>query len=319
MFKIIKLHISIPRLFILVSVFHLIACVETVSVPQEVPSTIAMVPTSYVPTLLQELDEELAESSGLVYFGGKVWTVNDSGNENIVYQVNLQTGKAERKVRVTNSENIDWESLAHSERHLYIGDFGNNSGTRTDLAVLKIRKEDLINKTEVTAEKIFFSYPEQENFEERTNSHNFDCEAFFYSDGELHLFTKNWENNHSDHYTLGTNPGKIEAKYQGSFDTEGLITGADINTSTGDIVLIGYENSGIFSQSFIWLLSDYPKHNLWEGKNSRITIGSPGNLGQTEAIFINNDNTGYISSEAIEMDNFHIKGKLFSLNFQGFL
>jgi len=294
-------------------------CVDTVPYQEEVLLPTPMMPTSIVPTLLQELDDELEESSGLAYFGGKVWTVNDSENENIIYQINLQSGKAERRVRVTNAENIDWESLAQSETHLYIGDFGNNAGNRTDLVVLKIQKEDLLTKTEVTAEKIFFSYPEQTNFNDRWNSHNFDCEASFYSNGVLHLFTKNWENNNTDYYTLETKPGTLKADHHGSFDSEGLITGADINQSTGDIVLVGYENKGIFSQSFIWILSDYPEHNPFGGKKSKIMLGSPADLGQTEAIFIKGDNKGYISSEAIYLNNFHITGKLFSIDFRNFL
>ncbi|HSJ67704.1 MAG TPA: hypothetical protein VK921_08515 [Anditalea sp.] len=293
-------------------------CVETVPGSQEVSLSTTIVPTTYIPSLLHPLGDELEESSGLAYFGEKVWTVNDSGNENIVYQINLQTGKAEKKVKVINAENIDWESLAQSETHLFIGDFGNNAGNRTDLVVLKILKEDLLSKTEVTAEKIFFSYPEQANFEERMNGHNYDCEAFFYSNGVLHLFTKNWENNQTDYYILEPNPGTVEANHQSSFDSDGLITGADINTSTGDIVLIGYENKGIFSQSFIWLLSGYPPHDPFGGINSKIMLGSPADLGQTEAVFIKKDNSGYITSEAIKAGETHITGKIFSFDFNGF-
>jgi len=304
---------------ILAAVLLLIGCVETVPVHEEIISDTATLPSSFVPLLLQQLDNELQESSGLAYFGGKVWTVNDSGNENIIYQLDLQSGKASKRVRVTNAENIDWESLAQSETHLYIGDFGNNEGNRTDLVVLKVLKSDLLTKTEVAAEKIFFSYPQQTNFEERINSHNFDCEAFFYLRGVLHLFTKNWEDNQTNHYTLGTSPGTTTANFEGSFDSEGLITGADINSSTGDIVLIGYENRGVFSQSFIWILSGYPEHNLFGGSNSKVMLGSPADLGQTEAVFIKDDNTGYISSETINLDRFFIHGKLFSFDFRSFL
>ena len=321
-----SIHLSMPKflkmpfthLFILAGISILIGCVETTLVQEEVVQTTTMSPTSYIPILLQNLDEELEESSGLAYFEGNVWTINDSGNENIVYQVNLQTGKPERKVRITNAENIDWESLSQSDTHLYIGDFGNNAGDRTDLVILKISKEDLLTKTAVTAEKIFFSYPQQGNFDERMNSHNFDCEASFYYDGVLHLFTKNWENNQTDYYTLGITPGTTRATHHGSFDTEGLITGADINTSTGTIVLIGYENKGIFSQSFLWLLSNYPAENPFGGIASKIMLGSPANLGQTEAIFIKADNSGLISSEAIISDDFYVTGKIFSFDLNSY-
>jgi len=289
--------------------------VDTVPLENKEQMSSMMVPTSYTLPLLQLLDEELEESSGLAYFDGKIWTVNDSGNENIIYQIDTQSGKAARRIRVSNAENIDWESLAQSPTHLFIGDFGNNEGNRTDLVVLKIRKEDLLTKNEVTAEKIFFSYPDQENFEERINSHNFDCEAFFYTEGLLHLFTKNWENSQTNYYTLGINPGTAKANIRGQFNSEGLITGADINPTSGDIVFIGYENKGIFSQSFIWLFSEYPDNDMFGGKNSKIMLGSPADLGQTEAIHLKDDNSGFISSEAMELGEFYVQGKLFTFDF----
>jgi len=292
---------------------------DTVPLEKKEQMSTAIVPTSYTLPLLQLLDEELEESSGLAFIDGKVWTVNDSGNENIVYQIDSNTGKTARRVRVDNAKNVDWESLAQSTTHLYIGDFGNNEGNRTDLVVLKILKEDLLTKNTVTAEKIFFSYPDQENFGERMNSHNFDCEAFFYSHGFLHLFTKNWEDSHTNYYTLGIDPGTIRATLQGQFNAEGLVTGADINSATGDIIMIGYENKGIFSQSFLWLFSGYPDHDVFGGKKSKIMLGNPTDLGQTEAILMKENNTGYISSEAIELGDFRVQGKLFVFDFNSFL
>lgn len=314
-----KSSLPLPSLFFFLAITYLISCVDTSSLNKEEQKSIAAVPTSYSPTLLQNLDKELEESSGLAYFGDKIWTVNDRGNENIIYQVDTQTGKATRRVRVSNAKNIDWESLAQSNTHLFIGDFGNNQGNRTDLVVLKISKEEILKNDEVTAEKIFFSYPEQKNFKERMNSHNFDCEAFFYAEGLLHLFTKNWENSQTNHYTLGTDPGTTKAKITGQFNSEGLITGADINSATGVIVLLGYENKGIFSQSFAWLLSEYPAHNIFGGKKSKILLGSPADLGQTEAIYLKDNNMGIISSEAMEFRNFHVQGKVLTFDFSRFL
>ena len=316
-FKYNSFALSAPAFYLALALL-LVGCIETVPLNGEIVSDTATMPSSYVPTLLQQLDSELEESSGLAYFGGKVWTVNDSGNENIVYQLDTQSGKASRRVRVSNAENIDWESLAQSDTHLFVGDFGNNEGNRTDLVVLKILKNDLLTKNEVSAEKIHFSYPRQDNFEERMNSHNFDCEAFFYSEGLLHLFTKNWENSHTDYYTLGIDPGTTKARHKGQFNSEGLITGADIDPASGNIVFIGYENKGIFSQSFLWFFSDYPDEDIFGGKKSKIMLGSPADLGQTEAIHFKDKNSGLITSEAIEMGEFHVTGKLFTFDFSRF-
>lgn len=88
------------------------------------------------------LSDTLIETSGLTFFNNQLWTHNDSGNNNELYLVNTETGNVLKTVKVSNAVNIDWESMAQSETHLFVGDFGNNSGARQDLNILKLKKED---------------------------------------------------------------------------------------------------------------------------------------------------------------------------------
>jgi len=77
--------------------------------------------------------------------------------------------------------------------YLYVGDFGNNlNGNRTDLKILRIRKNSvLVNPLKI--DTINFSYSNQTNFTPTgTNNTDFDCEAFIVASDSIYLFTKQW-------------------------------------------------------------------------------------------------------------------------------
>lgn len=276
------------------------------------------VPTSQSPQFITNLVNELKESSGLAYFNNQLWTINDSGNENIIYQVDETNGSTLKRVRVTNAPNVDWESMAQNDQYLFIGDFGNNSGNRKDLTIYRVEKSKVISQNEVVADKITFHYSDQTDFSAAFNNNNFDCEAFFFANGKLHLFSKNWLDNKTKYYTLPASPGDYKAELLDEFDSQGLITGADINSQTGDIVMIGYTNKGFSTQCFVWLFSGYPSFEIFNGKKNRIVLGSPASLGQTEAIFLKADNTGWISSEQISAGGYTIPPKLFAFDYSSY-
>jgi hypothetical protein len=287
-------------------------------IEEEFLVNLGTVPSSYSPTLVALLNGELGGNSGLANFDGGLWSINDSENGNLIYKLNSSTGVIERRVKVTNAINVDWESLAQSDTHLFIGDFGNNSGKRKDLTILKIEISQLLSKDEVTAEKIEFSFSDQTSFEAQFHKTNFDCEAFFYANDSLHLFTKNWVDNKTKYYTLHINPGTGQANLKADFLVDGLVTAADINPNTGDIVLLGYQNAGISSQCFVWLFSGYSGFDFFNGKKSKIFLGSPVTLGQTEGIVLNNNNTGFISSEKIEFGGYSLPAQLYKFDFSSF-
>jgi hypothetical protein len=305
-----KLKFSIVFLFVL-----FLSCEKKEEDPIPVKGP---VPSTYSLEFISELHDEIAESSALIEFNNTLWTLNDNGNENILYQLDPNNGSILKKVSITNAENIDWESMAQSPEHIYIGDFGNNAGNREDLVILKIKKSELGAYDEVSAEKIFFSYPDQNNFSPTFQNHNFDCEAFFFANNQFHLFTKNWANNQTNYYTVPDMQGNHVADFKEVFNVSGLITGADINRSTGDIILLGYTNAGVSSQSFLWLFSDYPDFNIFNGEKYKITIGNIRDLGQTEGVFIKDDNSGWISSEEIVAGALRVSPKLFRFDFRNF-
>lgn len=240
------------------------------------------------------LSDTVDETSGLAYFNNQLLTHNDSGNENRIYVVDKENGSVTKTIVVKNATNVDWESMAENETHLFVGDFGNNAGNRQDLNILKIAKEDVLMLDTVEASFIYFNYPDQFDFTVANNNNNFDCEAFFYKDDSLHLFSKNWVNQQTKYYTLPVDTGVYTANLKDSFNVNGLITGADIN-DLGEIVLIGYNTIGA---CFAWLLYDYPNNDFFKGNKRKLNLPHAISSGQIEGVVFMDEKNGFISAEA---------------------
>ena len=122
-----------------------------------------------------------------------IWTIEDNHNDNILFGFN-EKGELQKKIRITNVENNDWEDLtSDDEGNIYIGDFGNNDNYRENLAIYKIKAEDL-NKDETEAESVVqFYYPEQTEFPPKKKDRIFDVESFFIHNNKFYLFTKKHE------------------------------------------------------------------------------------------------------------------------------
>ena len=226
------------------------------------------------------------ESSGVVFSNGHIFTINDSGNSSIIYKVNPSDGSLLQSIYVNNYDNIDWEDITDDSDYIYIGDFGNNRGKRTDLKVLKISKSQFINNAasmvSVKAEAIGFSYSEQTSFTS-SNTHNFDCESFISKGDSLYLFTKNRGNYKTRAYKLSKEPGQYSLTTQTSYDVNGLITGGAYNTQTNELALIGYSASN-HANSFVYLFSNFTNDSFFSADVAKKVIGNATNDWQTEAI-----------------------------------
>jgi len=196
-------------------------------------------------TIVKDISDSLPESSGLINFQGLLWTHNDSGGEAALFGLNIVSGEIVRTIRITNVENKDWETLASDSSYIYIGDIGNNAGTRTDLVVYRIGKNAIQPNCidcDVNADSIRFSYANQDNFEKRLLQHPFDGEALIVYRDSLYIFSKNWESKISSVYALPKVVGSYSLKPSFSLNEKGLITGADYFPADSTLILIGYRN-----------------------------------------------------------------------------
>jgi hypothetical protein len=223
------------------------------------------------------LPESVNESSGLVFFNDQIWTHNDSGDGPQLFEVSSTTAEVNHKIELINAQAKDWEELAQDNDYVYVGDFGNNNGNRDNLTIYKVPKTSLTeDSTTATAEKIFFSYPDQTIFNAGAYNHNFDCEAMISAGDNLYLFSKNHENGKCRLYSLPKTPGTYSANLLTEMNTDGLITAAAIDTEQQVVVLLGYnvynQNGKWHNKPFVWLLTDYDSNDFFSGNSLRINL-----------------------------------------------
>ncbi|GAB4497346.1 MAG: hypothetical protein OHK0019_30850 [Saprospiraceae bacterium] len=258
--------------------------------------------TNYAPQFKAFLPETMQEISGHVKAGNFWYCHNDGSDSARFYRFNPENGLVNQKVELKNASNADWEDVAATTTHLYLGDFGNNTNDRQNLGIYKVPLADIGSDNEemVGDDKwtfIPFSYEDQTDFSTQPiDSAVFDCEAMIFFNGKLHLFTKNHKEYTTSHYVVNEVTGKAE-KIE-TFDTDGLITGADISPDGEVVALLGYDLRGL-PKVFTWLLWDWEtgSDSLFSGNKRRIELGSVLIAGQAEGIGFAGNRTGYLTNE----------------------
>ncbi|MFT6689253.1 MAG: hypothetical protein ACJAX7_002285 [Saprospiraceae bacterium] len=202
----------------------------------------------------------LDENSGLIFYNGNIITHNDSGDQANLYEISASTGAIIRTVAITNATNIDWEDIAQDASYIYIGDIGNNYGNRTNLRIYKISKVDYNDSDDsAAAEIISYSYSSQLDFTPNLNNTNWHAEALISHGDYLLLFSKNWEDNRVNVYSIPKTIGTHSAVLESSYDTNGLITGADTSPNENIIYLTGYSSS---EAPFMYTIHSIPDNSL---------------------------------------------------------
>ncbi|WMI69695.1 T9SS type A sorting domain-containing protein [Mangrovimonas sp. YM274] len=242
------------------------------------------------------LDSSLEEASGLMYWMNSLWTHNDSADNNL-YEINPSSGALLSSIALASVENIDWEDIAQDENYVYLGDFGNNvNGNRTDLKIIRISKTSL-EAGNPNMDFINFSFSDQIDFTPQgVNNTDFDCEAMIVFEEDIFLFTKEWISNGTKVYKLPKKPGTFVAQMEGSYDVQGLITGAEAYEDTGVVVLLGYND---LVMPFLFLLYDFNGDDFFGGNKRRLELNLL--LHQAEGIATSNGLDYYIVNEEVSI------------------
>ena len=287
-------------IFILLIIFHFACNKQTGSVQQQDTPNITETKSDSLDheTIIASMDNTIRETSGLALIDGAHWTINDSGNDPSLYQFDISTGKITSEVKISDAENQDWESLTQDNEHIYIGDFGNNTGGRDNLRIYKVDLNKLMSPAIGGNEAITFHYPDQKKFYSGYD-HNFDCEAMVSKGDSLYLFSKNWQDRKCKLYGLSKDPVDQTASLISEFDAGGTITGASLHQSKKELYLLGYNGIGVYS-SFIWVIKNWEGSDLFAGtkKKYQLTIDR-----QTEGISVTPDGSLLISAEAARGGN----------------
>jgi hypothetical protein len=250
--------------------------------------------TNTLPTLIASLSSLVSETSGLGKHENNFITHNDKGNESEIFILSSGTGSIIRKVSVANAINTDWEDLAQSPTHLYIADTGNNKSTRTNFGIYRIPWTNFnIDNNGIATPDALIGFTIPAPPASGLTDNDIDCEALIYQNDFLYIFSKNRLDRKSYLYKIPAEPGQYVAEYS-SFNSQGLITGADISDDGSTVALIGYNKDG---NSFIWKLTEFTGDDFCSGKKSRTVLGPYAAIGQTEAVLFENISTLRITSE----------------------
>ncbi|MDP3928665.1 MAG: T9SS type A sorting domain-containing protein [Bacteroidota bacterium] len=248
------------------------------------------------PVKVCDLPAELEETSGLLKVGSNQFISHtDSGNEPILYVFD-SSGSIQRRVRITNANNVDWEEITQDNKgNIFVGDFGNNNNNRQDLKIYIVPNISNHPYDTIAARVMQFSYPDQKAFPPALTHQNFDMEAFFWFNNFLYLFSKNRTNPFTGYtkcYRIPAVAGTFTATLIDSFYTGGggflnySITGAAIFPSASKMILLGNDKC--------WMFSDFIGHNFFKGKLQTFSFPT---LSQREAICFENANTLWFSQE----------------------
>lgn len=230
-------------------------------------------------------DNLVTESSGLAVSRrnkGIFWTHNDSGDDAFLYAFDA-TGKRRGVFRVAGAKNYDWEDIAAysdlktGESYLLIGDIGNNSRSRAEAVVYRVREPEIkpedANATRKTARQtaraqaIRVQYPDARR----------DAETLVVNpaNNDLYIVSKSLIGN-ADVYKLGA-PFSFEKlntlEHVGNVGvpsaTPGFLTGGSVSPDGKRLVLCDY------FAAYEFVLPDKIKKfdEIWQQKATTINLG----------------------------------------------
>lgn len=244
------------------------------------------------------------------------WGLNDSQNKNEIYLFDGNNGKIVQTLILEGADNFDWEEITQDENYLFVGEFGNNLGSRQNLSVFMIDKKQIDPKKEiqkVNYSTLSFYYPEQTSYQIKNRANDFDLEAFFAYKGKLHLFTKEWKSLQTTHYTIDpTITTKQAAKKIETFPTNYLVTAAFISEQqeTAGIYLLGYTKEGIAFLNW-FSIPENSERFFSTDKIINIPLGFVADWGQLEGVSVNPQRKEIcVSGEEIDYRGMNAKQQL---------
>lgn len=256
---------------------------------------------------IANLDKDLDESSGIAYLPKQNYLVshNDGGKADL-FVMNPQRGNLIKKLRIRDTKNDDWEDLTTdpSGGRLFVGAFGNNDNDRRDLHVIVVNATSFQSEQDgaklEALDKLYFRYEDQREFPPSSKAQwMYDCEAMFYLQGKLFLFTKSRAKPYSGEsrvYELSAQPTKDGrqqvARYLGSLwlcndgRKQCSVTGADYDPATHTVALL--------TNYRLYTLRNFPGNEFWRGQLREYLFAD---YQQREAIAYKNPLTFYLTNE----------------------
>lgn len=252
------------------------------------------------------LPDSLDENSTLDFFRGRLFTINDSGGTSEIFEIDKKSGKLKNKFQ-TNLKNEDWEAMTSDSANFYVGEFGNNLGSRKNLKVYKIPFDSIEKSRKFSnAQEIPFYYPEQNDFTKRNTNNDFDAEAMIFLNGKIHLFTKEWVSKKTTHYIIDPEISENQAALKvETFQTDYVVT--DAAYFKEKLYLIGYTKKG---DVYLTIFKESESGIFFTEKPKKYYLGNAISIGQIEGISVDEEGI-YISGEEFKTPLGKVKQPLY--------
>lgn len=249
-------------------------------------------------TIKKTLGPHLKEISGITVARGVLYAITDKPHAQF-FAIDTASGNVAKTVQINNVTAVDVESITSDNNYLYIGDTGDNDGTRTARQIFKvpIPANDTAKEINVNAEVITFSFPDEGTVDNKKDN-NYDCEAILSLADSIYIFTKDREDKETKEYIIPNKAGTYTARFINIFKSKGLITDAAINTANNEVALIGYHKGHHYP--FIILLDGFKGNDFFSGNNKRIELADKDWDWQLESICYDKNGVVYFANEGTD-------------------
>lgn len=208
-------------------------------------------------------DKAVQESSGLAASArhpGELYTVNDSGSQPVIYRFDLK-GRIRNKVRLTGTQNVDWEDLAQARGQLFVADIGDNLARRKSIEIAQVSERDA-ERAEARPKLYSLTYPD--------GPRNAEAFAVDPMSGDFWIVEK--VNGKSGVYwAAAPRPGKVELSRVGTVTLGSIIPGSRLVTG----MCFSGDGKDVFVRTYFGLWRfPVPKRRTewWRGPSTRLTI-----------------------------------------------
>lgn len=238
----------------------------------------------------------LTEISGMTIWQNRYFAHGDGGSAPMIFELDA-SGKTIDTTTLLKP-NTDWEDMAANATHFFVGDFGNNNGTRKDLKILKF-PIDSLGKSNIVPEVINFSYADQTDFTSSTFT-NYDCEAMVATNDSIYLFSKSKSSGICRVYALPVLPGNYTASITDTIQPPFWVTGAHLGQ--GQLLLCGYVPNLLFSLTPLISTYNFKDNRVQHGTDKTYSLIYKGTR-QVETICLSTKGTILFSGEAYSGDS----------------
>lgn len=187
----------------------------------------------------------LTECSGVVasrQYPGVLWAHTDGGGgkKQLLFAISRE-GRTSAEFFVAGATLSDWEDIAiDDQKHLYVGDLGNNDAAKTQIAVHQIDEPD--PKARVPSVKI------NRTWQLRFPAKPFNCESLFIWQTNGYVISKVFDGERAEIYRFPLDEQKqpFILEYVARLKIESPVTGADLSPDGKQLGLVSHAGAFVY-------------------------------------------------------------------------